>query len=467
MEQVGALTFLQPRHVYASNNGDGHIYLSAPLITFMARLNAIGVPVDSMSFVDENFGGEKGEVEAADCIGINLVGAPYIPEVIGIIKNRLRSGARVILGGQIIDKLSDDEFNRLFGRLRDDVVVDRNNRTSAQQFFSVGDLPRAEEVSSIPVWEQIPAEQMRAYLNREISFYLSQGCLFGCSFCPAAKGQKESYRNLDLAITDLKWLTQRAIKFGIKKLPIYLSNLDLFQSPQNLEKFLEEANQMAEDLGFIYEFRGLATVYSIMKVDPEYLERCCDYGLSEVGIGIDGATPHIWKRTKKVQNIPRGEQEGGEKCIAAIEKIYASGMTPEMLMVLGHDGGDIDSTIEDILIAQQFVCDARNRFNAKVHPYLVKSIIPGTDAWKEAGNRYLVEELIANPEYFRDLDFAAMPSRFSHPDDLIRRVVRAYYQDFLSSIDALDGIIVSSGDAQNMGVLFEETYFLNEGKFDR
>lgn len=431
MSSLDRFDFLQPRHVYAPDEGDGHIYLSAPLSTLMARLHAAGLPLERMRFIDENFDSMRGQIEEARALGINLVGTPYIPEVIELLEGRVRQEARVILGGQVIDKLSPGEFQTLFDG-RGPLV--HKAGPAAKDFYGVDFIPSAEQVSSIPVWESIPDEAMRAYLGREISFYLSQGCMFQCSFCVAAKGQPERYRDMGLALKDLEWLARRAQSFGYDKLEIYLSNLDLFQTPRKFQDFLEGSAAISKVLGFPFRFRGLATVHSILKVSPDYLRSCREAGLHEVGIGIDGATPHVWKKTKKIQNLPRGEEREAQRCIESIQRVHAAGMIPEMLMVLGHDAGNIDATILDMTTAKSFVKEMRGAYRVKVHPYLVKNLLPGSEAWQEDENAGLVQRLLQNPQDFRDLDFAALPSDFSHPDRFLQATVRAYYLDFLRSI---------------------------------
>ena len=70
------IDLVQPRHNYAPKEGVGHIYMPTSLLTVGARLLNAGVDV---TFHDEN---TKPLEVSSDYVGFNLLGAPYIPEVI-------------------------------------------------------------------------------------------------------------------------------------------------------------------------------------------------------------------------------------------------------------------------------------------------------------------------------------------------------------------------------------------------
>ena len=77
------------------------------LLTAAARLIAAGVDVE---IHDENINTQYN----FEHIGINLLGAPYIPEAIRI-QNEIsrKENAKYILGGQVISGLSQEELRRL------------------------------------------------------------------------------------------------------------------------------------------------------------------------------------------------------------------------------------------------------------------------------------------------------------------------------------------------------------------
>ena len=70
------IDLIQPRHNYAPKEGVGHIYMPTSLLTAGARLLNAGIDV---TFHDENL--RPLEV-SSNYVGFNLLGAPYIPEVI-------------------------------------------------------------------------------------------------------------------------------------------------------------------------------------------------------------------------------------------------------------------------------------------------------------------------------------------------------------------------------------------------
>lgn len=418
-------TFLQPRHSYAPNEGEGHVHLSAPLVTLMARLKAAGV-TDQMTHRDENFAevADQTALLEEEIVAVNLLGAPYIPKAIEIIK-RARAGATVILGGQIVASLGDD-FDRLFSSVRPDVLVVNGMRAGVlEEIFQVTSIPAQEAVSSIPVWEEMDEGKMRAYLEHSMSFYLSQGCKHACNFCQAQKNRPEVYRDLSYATEEIRWLIQKAKSFGIHTLEIYFSNLDFFQNPEKLEPFLDEVIRIREEFQFDLRFTALATVD---EVSSELLTKAKQAGLVSVGVGIDGATPAVWRKTGKVQNLSAEGQAKAEKCINAVKKLHVAGITPEILMVFGHDTGDAKANVEDLKTALQFAQDMTAQFGAVPRPHVVKNLVPGAEDWKKKRTYgETIELLLTHPELFQALDYTALASEVSHPDPELRALVNLYY----------------------------------------
>lgn len=418
-------TFIQPRHVYAPDEGEGHVYLSAPLPTLMARLKAAGVS-EEMNHRDENFAefaDQTAPIED-DLVLVNAVGAPYIEKLRGIV-SRVRAGATVVLGGQIIESLGDD-FDRLFTSIRPDVTVVNGMRAGVlEDIFKVTSIPEQESVSSIPVWEGFSEEKMRAYLEHSMSFYLSQGCKHACTFCQAQKNRPEVYRDLSHATEEIRWLIQKAKSLGINTLEIYFSNLDFFQNPEKLDPFLDEVIQIRDEFQFDLRFTALATVD---EVSPELLLKAKEAGLVSVGVGIDGATPAVWRKMGKVQNLSEEGHAKAEKCINSVKKLHEAGITPEILMVFGHDTGYANANVEDLKTALQFAQDMMDQFGAVPRPHVVKNLVPGAKEWKKRKtNGEVIELLLSHPELFQALDYTALASELSHPDPELRALVNHYY----------------------------------------
>lgn len=477
--------FIQPRHIYAPSGGDGHIHLSAPLVTVMARLHAAGVA--DITFRDENFASDltKGRIDA-NVVGINLVGAPYIPKVIDIIRNRVRDGAVVLLGGQIVSSLDNhdikseenddmsDDLISLFSKLRPDVkVLNGNRKRNLKRIFQLDDLPNQEMVSSIPVWEKIDTSKMKAYLCHEISFYLSQGCKYKCTFCQAVKNVPEKYRSIGTAVQDIEWLTLKAIECGIDHLDIYLSNLDLFQTPSDLIDFFTAIVALKDKYGFNYNFRGLATVDSILNdvVDENFLNLLKTAGLKSVGFGVDGATSEVFTKTGKVQNLSLEGDDDLQKCLDAIRKTAENGFVPEILMVFGHDLGDLEKSKKDLEAALNFSRGMVEQYGAVPRPHVVKNLVPGAVEWKKRiKNASEIELLLRHPEYFQALDYTALPSEITHADPAFRALVEKYYRDVcaLSPVNSTKIIYPNTPEFQRRAALMGTTVEkLNEGQFDR
>ncbi|MDR0860332.1 MAG: hypothetical protein LBO09_05150 [Candidatus Peribacteria bacterium] len=70
-----------------------------------------------------------------------------------------------------------------------------------------------EEVDMTVAYSHISDEQMKHYLTKEFSIYLSQGCKYNCQFCQACKNTKERYRDLSLLEKELVFLGEKAEKF--------------------------------------------------------------------------------------------------------------------------------------------------------------------------------------------------------------------------------------------------------------
>jgi len=429
------IDLIQPRHNYAAPaeiERLGQVYLPTSLCTAGARLMQAGADV---RIHDENL---REAAVRSNIIGMNLLGAPYIPEVISLQK-RIRDGVggvggdafKFILGGQVMSGISDDQRVRLFG----EGSVNGNDDFQLARAVDVSheDLPSAEETSLIPVYEQISDEDMKEYLSREFSLYVSQGCKFACSFCAAVRTArdpltgrlnkvKEVYRDLSIIEKDLDYLMERALRLGLDHLDIYMSNLDVFQTPDKLLDFAKMCKRLkSKYAGFGLKLRGLATVDSFLAARNENsgsIEELVEAGFHTVGFGVDGITSQVWRAIKKGHNTE-------EKCIEAIRSAKQDfGITPELLMVFGHDGID---TAESLQSAYLFTQDMVDLYGAVPRPHVSKSFVPGNDGWTDSVNFDVVEKLMQNPELFQSLDFTALPSVLTHPNREIRELATEYF----------------------------------------
>lgn len=287
-------------------------------------------------------------------------------------------------------------------------------------------------VSLIPAYERLPPEYLACYLRHEFCFFLSQGCKYQCTFCAAVRtrrdsrtgkmiAEKDAYRDLAVAKADLDYLVKRALDARLPEMQIYLSNLDLCQGSERLGAFAEAVSEVrAANCNFPLVMRGLSTVSSFMYAHrhrPDVIRRIRDAGLVRIGFGVDGSTAALWKATKK----PNKEDE----CLRALALTREEyGLTPETLMVFGHNDHD---TRESLELAYTFSRDMQDKYGAEPRPHVAKSVIPGNDGWSDVRSASLVRQLLSTPSLFQALDFTALASTITHPDAELRATVNRYF----------------------------------------
>ncbi len=337
-EKIGLLLqqrhLIQPRHNYAPVAGEGkfgHIYLPTSLLTAGAVLQDAGIDVN---LHDENLSTKN---ITSRYVGINLLGAPYIPEAIKLqtaIREETGNKTIFFLGGKVIDGLTDNQFLRLFGK---DSYRGNDLGLVSRVMDGNESVRNPLNASLIPMYEKIPDEVMKEYLSREISFFVSKGCSSVCDFCAADKGMPETYRDQYVLKNDLSYLVGRAKVLGLNNLSIYMCNLDVFQTPQELKKFATAVCDIKkENQGFEIYLRGLSRVSSFLDarkptnlMNRGSIESIIEAGLHTVGFGVDGGSAESWKNNHKGQNE--------RMCIEAIRSAREDfGLTPETLMVFGH-----------------------------------------------------------------------------------------------------------------------------------
>lgn len=448
---MSEVLLLQPRHVYAPPEEIGHVCLPGSLLTFQAQLLAAGARI---AFADENL--RPAETDRFATVGLNVVGAPYLPAVRERLA-RLNASQNRLVGGAVIRGLTRPELTQLFGaETAGELEI---QRVAAACEIDASDLPPPHETSLVPAYEQITDADMQLYLGKEIALYAAQGCRFRCTFCAADKNRDEKYRSAAVLQQDLAYLTVRAQRLGISQLNFYLSNLDLFQSPEALGTLahifldLKKANP-----NFNYQFRGLATaamfVHTAEKF-PQVLADLCAAGLTTVGFGVDGADESIWQSVGKSQNkLPT--------ILRALEICRDYGITPENLMVFGGSG-ETRHTIENEVLLSQRLAD---EYGALQRPHVAKTV-PGSDEWRSPSFSPTRELLLRHPEYLQALDFQALASAVSHPYDAgLRALINEAYLAITALGGVADSVIfpISPEYAPERNVLHAR---LNSGKYDR
>ncbi len=310
-------------------------------------------------------------------------------------------------------------------------------------------LPAPEMTSLVPVYERISDADMREYLSREMSFYLSQGCGYHCSFCAADRTEKdpfsgqiirkvqERYRAPDVLECDLAYLFERAEKLGIQQLSLYLSNLDVFQTPEKLEEFAKIVQTVrASHPAVGLRMRGLACVSSFTRLNHFHKKRkgrviraICDAGLVSIGFGIDGGNPEVWESVQKPQNVSIKECESA---IRIAREEY--GITPEVLMVFGHPAENERSLRDAVAFTLRLV----EQYGAVPRPHMAKNLVPGNQNWKDPANQDRMQMFLKHPEAFQALDFTTLPCALTHPDQALRALAAHYYR-MIADIHAGEG----------------------------
>jgi hypothetical protein len=198
----------------------------------------------------------------------------------------------------------------------------------------------------------------------------------------------------------------------VRALNVYLSNLDLFQTPQKLKEFAETVITIRKRYPKIeIKMRGLATAAKFMIAHtkmPESVEKIKEAGLVAVGFGIDG-TPESWKLMRKKQNTIK-------TCTNAIRiarNVY--GIRPQILEVVGFTEDTSDSLARTVDFAKRM----GDETDAEIRPYLAKE-----------DERSLLRKALAEGDS-TFTDFSAWASHLTHSDRNQREVVNKTYGELL------------------------------------
>ncbi len=463
-----SVQLIQPRHVYAPDPVDhplGHVYMPTSILSVQARLMAAGFEVE---LVDENIDQAR---EFEPCVGINLVGAPYVEPTIRLASRvrEQRPEATILLGGQIISGFTEHQMADLFGGS----VVNGNSPCALSGALGLGPgaVPTPESVSLLCAYEQISDATMRLYLSQEFAFYLSQGCRYSCSFCAAdrtrpdsvsggpARKVQERYRELQRIQEDLTYLIERSKKLGISSLQLYLTNLDLFQSPSEVRGVCQSIlSVLQEQQGFKLRMRGLSNVNSFLSAhmrEPDLIADLARAGLCRIGFGVDGAVSRVWKAIRK----PHGSYSPAE-AIRVARECY--GITAETLMVFGHVGVDDADSLER---AAEFGRRMADEHGALPRPHVAKGIVPGNDGWFDPANRSTIRYFLDTPRTFQLLDFTALPAPVTHPDAEFRHLVTHHFLNMCELKECVTQYVLPEDPHATRGER-ERAMAFNVGRYD-
>ena len=279
------------------------------------------------------------------------------------------------------------------------------------------------------------SERVKKYLENECSFFVSQGCKYACDFCAADRtrdNNKVIEKFNQVMHSDLEAITQKAVEFGIPKLTLYLTSLDLFQNPQPFKEVVELFANTSKRYNIQYHLRGLSRVDSFltaMKTEPKLYDLVPEAGLNIVGFGVDGTTQEVWK-----------SQHKGNKRLSDVDKAFTLcskiGITPEALMVMGfHDNNGIPvDTPKSLKKNVEYSISCAETFGVIARPHIAKDMVPGNNGWKNPIWEKQRQQLFENPQLFRNLDFVALASEITHSNNEFRQHVNDAYLDIIRAL---------------------------------
>ena len=397
------ITLFQPRYPH----GKSQCYLPGGLMNLGSRLLNAGVEV---SFFDLNFSNLDSrevtkQLATSDLIGFSVLGHPYIPEAIENLKTlrKQHSLQDILVGGEGIARLQEADFQQWFGEL-DNVFQIKNDDDLRARLWN-NPVVSAFKTSMAPMLTRLSEPMRRVYLTSEFALFISNGCKFGCAFCEAAKGIPEQYRTRDSLRAEVEYICVYLKSIGHPRLEVYLSNLDAFQNPKELEPRVAIVGETCRKYGITSHIRCLATsrcTVQAIRADPELPQRLHAHGLRIVAFGADGADEETWKREKKTHNKLAEIHE-------AVITMQNADILVELLMVIGFQQDKPKALWHDVKFS------FREAYRgAVIRPYLGKSRTPSApDRW-ESGQKE-VEACRKDPNLLLSLDFAMIASKVSHP----------------------------------------------------
>ena len=412
------ITLFQPRYPY----GKSQVYLPGGLMNLGSRLLAAGVEV---SFFDLNLTplGDPEVTKAlqdSDFVGFSVLGPPYVPQVLKHIQELRQSGflLPILIGGEGISRVQAEDFSQWFQGLGEILQV-RND----SDLIRVLKLPRVNsmfETSMVPMIRLLEEDTRRQYLTKEFSLFISNGCMFNCNFCAAAKARREEYRTCSSLTDEVEYVCGYIASVGHHTLTAYLTNLDAFQNVEQLEERLTLIARIAQKHGVKVVLRVLATSRCTTKAcakDPQLAGRLHHLGLHVVGFGADGADEKTWREQNKNHNT-RSELE------FAATAMQEAGIEVEFLMIVGFPGQDAKAMWHGFSFSLK---EARK--GRWVRPYLAKA--------KAATGQWRPEEANAfreKPVLLTRLDYAMLGSKETHENPWNRWLANGVYMAIIVAL---------------------------------
>lgn len=357
-------------------------------------------------------------VEDFDSYGVACMGAQNITPAVHVYRHLAErvDPARIHVGGQGVERLSQEEFERIFPGAR---KTDRN---------ALAQLPDAMDAGLERQTARLTDTDLRVYLGNEMTLPFSQGCLFGCSFCGAQTKRRESFFDTR-AFLDL--YCGHAQRLGIPSLYLYCTSLDFFQQALpggdlaqltgRLEAVLEVSERYGVDVGMHALTR--ADSYNAAMASDEIRDLVRAAGFDRFGFGADGAASVAVLRAMR-----KHADELRSDLIHAFDHAERNDFIPEILYVFG-----IPEDTKDTLIETRELCGLLlEEFpNSEYRGFPAKNEIPGNSNWNRSGWRGSPAHtrLLDEPDLFLNLGFETLANDISHDEPDKRLMVNRYAVD--------------------------------------
>lgn len=407
--------------------GKSQTWIPMDLHKVAAQLETGGISTD---VVDLNLEEMPIDLASYDHVGIGVIGAPYIPSTREIAQHVIRTtGKRPLIGGPCIGYLSPVEFASLYG---DSTQVKNTKDLSlvvGKELPSVYDTSVAERIRGME------EDKKRRYLQSEMSFFVSQGCKFACHFCAAERtrsGSPVAEKFSHTIPSDLEALCESAVALGVPKLTFYLTSLDLFQTPDQFLGVLRTFAQARAKYQVDFKLRGLSRTDSFLEaLDKErgFYEAIPAAGLSIVGFGVDGTTEKVWRSQRKgITSLSNADN--------SFKVSRDLGITPEALMVMGfHDQkGKPVETKANLRNNVEYSTKIAESMGVVSRPHVAKDMVPGNSGWTSPIWAVQRQRLLDNPTLFKNLDFVALASELTHPEEDFRDQVNDAYLEIIRTL---------------------------------
>lgn len=434
-----------PRHEFHDpNNPFTNLWGAWPyLVDHLYSLWCSSVTYVDWNYVDSDFSENWKEVlNNTTAVLVTIIWPSIIPIAFEQIKPRVEQWKKVIFWWQWVKWFSDEEWNLICKNSGFDTIFREHQINEISQILSVEYKAPVKEEMVNTLWiAQIPNAILEKYISKEISIYLSDGCSYSCDFCIAERTRKledgtvakvkEKYRNLMQFERELTYYVEKAKEFWIWELSFYVSNLDLFQTPEKLNNCASIIHRISVQSGIKIHRRGLSTFQSVNlynKKFPDWLQFLHESWLTTVWCWSDWFGKEVWEKIHKKQNTE-------ELAYNIPELLYKFNIKTELLMVFCHPWVD---TKESIRTSFLYLQKMYKQFQCIPRLHIAKSAIPGSTGerwWHSRFNKVSRESLLQDPSLLSHIDFLAMPNKISHPNKIERGVFIKEIQKIVRKIN--------------------------------